>query len=157
MSGCMARSLAHKHNTSVIFPRRSHTWRSSAPHSISTEGSRSPAIHDRGAEVEEQESETDGDPQGIRTNTHLRLSITKSWAARDATLSSITTIEAVLTDRRECFRRGLRHDCASRLYFDEGWTIYDVSILLGHADVTTTERYIGRTRRSVFTSLSRSA
>lgn len=32
---------------------------------------------------------------------------------------------------------------ASRLYFDEGWTIYDVSLLLGHADVKTTERYIG--------------
>jgi integrase len=26
----------------------------------------------------------------------------------------------------------LRHECASRLYFDQGWTIYDVSILLGH-------------------------
>jgi integrase len=37
----------------------------------------------------------------------------------------------------------LRHECASRLYFDEGWTIYDVSILLGHADVKTTERYLG--------------
>ena len=24
-----------------------------------------------------------------------------------------------------------------------GWTIYDVSILLGHADVKTTERYLG--------------
>ena len=30
---------------------------------------------------------------------------------------------------------------ASRLYFDEGWTIYDVSLLLGHADVKTTSRY----------------
>jgi integrase len=37
----------------------------------------------------------------------------------------------------------LRHECASRLYFDQGWTIYDVSILLGHADVKTTERYLG--------------
>ena len=41
----------------------------------------------------------------------------------------------------------LRHECASRLYFDEGWTIYDVSILLGHADVKTTERYIGADRK----------
>jgi hypothetical protein len=24
-----------------------------------------------------------------------------------------------------------------------GWTIYDVSLLLGHADVKTTKRYIG--------------
>jgi integrase len=37
----------------------------------------------------------------------------------------------------------LRHECASRLYFDQGWTIYDVSILLGHANVATTERYLG--------------
>jgi len=37
----------------------------------------------------------------------------------------------------------LRHECASRLYFDQGWTIYDVSILLGHANVKTTERYLG--------------
>ena len=41
----------------------------------------------------------------------------------------------------------LRHECASRLYFDEGWTIYDVSILLGDADVKTTERYIGADRK----------
>ena len=37
----------------------------------------------------------------------------------------------------------LRHECASRLYFEEGWTIYNVSLLLGHADVKTTERYLG--------------
>ena len=41
----------------------------------------------------------------------------------------------------------LRHECASRLYFDEGWTLYDVSILLGHADVKTTERYIGADKK----------
>ncbi len=41
----------------------------------------------------------------------------------------------------------LRHECASRLYFDEGWTLYDVSLLLGHADVKTTERYIGADKK----------
>jgi integrase len=42
----------------------------------------------------------------------------------------------------------LRRECASRLYFNEGWTLYDVSLLLGHADVKTTERYIGADRKS---------
>jgi integrase len=37
----------------------------------------------------------------------------------------------------------LRHECANRLYFDQGWTIYYVSILLRHADVKTAERYLG--------------
>ena len=41
----------------------------------------------------------------------------------------------------------LRHECASRLYFDEGWTLDDVSILLGHSDVKTTERYIGADKK----------
>jgi integrase len=41
----------------------------------------------------------------------------------------------------------LRHECASRLYFDDGWTLYDVSLLLGHADVGTTERYIGADKK----------
>lgn len=41
----------------------------------------------------------------------------------------------------------LRHECASRLYFDEGWTLYDVSILLGDKDVKRTERYIGANQK----------
>jgi hypothetical protein len=32
---------------------------------------------------------------------------------------------------------------SARAAFDEGWTLYDVSLLLGHADVKTTERCIG--------------
>ena len=47
----------------------------------------------------------------------------------------------------------LRRECASRLYFDEGWTIYDVSRLLGHADVKTTERYIGADEKKRFHQL----
>jgi integrase len=41
----------------------------------------------------------------------------------------------------------LRHECASRLYFDDGWTLYDVSLLLGHADVGRRNATSGRTRR----------
>jgi integrase len=37
----------------------------------------------------------------------------------------------------------LRHEAASRRYFDDGWTLFDVSQLLGHTDVSTTERYLG--------------
>jgi integrase len=42
----------------------------------------------------------------------------------------------------------LRHECASRLYFDEGWTICGVSLLLGHADAKTTARYIGADQKN---------
>lgn len=37
----------------------------------------------------------------------------------------------------------LRREAASRRCFDMGWTIYNVSKLLGHANVDTTERYLG--------------
>lgn len=41
----------------------------------------------------------------------------------------------------------LRHECASRLYFDEGWTLYDVSILLGHTDVNRRRSPVSQVKR----------
>ena len=49
----------------------------------------------------------------------------------------------------------LQPECAGRLYFDEGWTIYDVSILLGHADVKTWSSKSGGSSVSTLTAHAR--